>query len=139
MLGVQNMISGSFGKIGNTYTIEAKRFSVQTGKVVNAVSRTYKGEIDGLLEQVESTAWELVEKSTPRPVQKVVMPSKSTREQPEEKVVKKKGSKRWLLWTGILVVAGGGAVLALQSQEEEPVTELPLPPPPPSNRVRAFR
>ena len=147
MLGVQKMISGSFGKLGSTYTIEAKVFSVQSGKVVNAVSKTYKGEIDGLLEQVEQIAWELANKKSPLKnftdaVQdpKAVAPSKPRYEQPLEKTIKKKGSKRWLLWTTILVSAGGGAAyFYLQSLEEEQGTELPLPPPPPSGRVSSFR
>ena len=43
LLGVQNMVSGSFGLLGNTYTIDAKMFSVETGATVRSVSKTYKG------------------------------------------------------------------------------------------------
>jgi len=49
LLGVQKMITGSFGKIGNSYTIEARMFSVESGKTEKTVSKTYKGEVDGLL------------------------------------------------------------------------------------------
>jgi len=39
MLGVQNMISGAFGKLGSTYTIDAKMFSVESGATVKTVSK----------------------------------------------------------------------------------------------------
>ncbi len=60
LLGVQNMVSGSFGKLGNSYTIDAKLFSVSTGGTIRSVSKTYKGEVDGLLNIIEIVAWELV-------------------------------------------------------------------------------
>ena len=60
LLGVQNMVSGSFGKLGNSYTIDAKLFSVSTGGTIRSVSKTYKGEVDGLLTIIEIVAWELV-------------------------------------------------------------------------------
>ena len=49
LLGVQNMVSGSFGKLGNSYTIDAKMFSVETGATIRTVSKTYKGAVDNLL------------------------------------------------------------------------------------------
>ena len=60
LLGVQKMITGSFGKIGNSYTIEARMFTVESGETEKTVSKTYKGEVDGLLPQIQIVAWELV-------------------------------------------------------------------------------
>ena len=54
------MITGSFGKIGDAYTIEARIFSVESGQTEKTVSKTYKGEVDGLLPQIRIVAWELV-------------------------------------------------------------------------------
>jgi|TARA_B100001971_G_scaffold48577_1_gene43935 TolB-like protein len=135
LLGVEFMISGAIGKLGDTYTIDAKMFSVATGAAESMKSITYTGKVDGLITEIEILAWDILSLNPPRKLKKrqkagVAQVASSD----------KGGSNRWLLWTGILVaVAGGGAVLALQSQEDEPVTELPLPPPPPSNRIRAFR
>ena len=53
LLGVQNMVSGSFGKLGNSYTIDAKMFSVETGATIRTVSKTYKGAVDNLLTVIE--------------------------------------------------------------------------------------
>ena len=60
LLGVQNMVSGSFGKLGNTYTVDAKMFSVETGATIRSSSKTHKGDVDGLLVIIEIVAWELV-------------------------------------------------------------------------------
>ena len=60
LLGVQNMVSGSFGKLGNTYTIDAKMFSVETGATIRTSSKEYKGEVDGLLPIIQIVGWELV-------------------------------------------------------------------------------
>ena len=62
---------------------------------------------------MEQIAWELANKESPLKdftdsVQdpELVSPSRPRYEQPLEKTIKKKGSKRWLLWTTILVAAG---------------------------------
>lgn len=60
LLGVQKMITGSFGKIGNSYTIETRIFSVESGKTEKTISKTVRGEVDGLLTLIEIAAWELV-------------------------------------------------------------------------------
>ncbi len=60
LLGVQYMVSGSINKLGNTYTIDAKMFSVETGANIKTVSRTLRGRIDELVPLMEAIAWELV-------------------------------------------------------------------------------
>ena len=60
MLGVQLMINGSIGKIGNTYTIDAKMFSVATGATERSKNVTHEGDIEGLLVEMQILAWEIV-------------------------------------------------------------------------------
>ena len=60
LLGVQYMINGVLGKIGDSYTIDAKMFSVETGETVQAVNTTYEGEIEGLLLEMQILSWEIV-------------------------------------------------------------------------------
>ena len=60
------MISGSIGKVGKTYTIDIKMFSVETGATERTESATYKGEIDGLLTEMEILAWEIVGMDAPQ-------------------------------------------------------------------------
>ncbi len=110
MLGVQKMISGSFGKLGNTYTIEAKMFSVETGQTERAVSKRYKGEIDGLLDQIAIVAWELMGLQAPADL----LARAGVKPPEPEKVAKEGGGSNWLLWTLVgLGVAGGGAAAAM--------------------------
>ena len=60
LLGVQYMINGVLGKMGDSYTIDAKMFSVETGETVQAVNTTYEGEIEGLLLEMQILSWEIV-------------------------------------------------------------------------------
>lgn len=60
MLGVTMMYSGSIGKIGATYTVDVRGVSVETGQIINTMSRDYRGEIDGLITEIEHLAWDLV-------------------------------------------------------------------------------
>ena len=66
MLGVESMISGAIGKLGNTYTIDAKMFSVSTGAAENMKSITYSGMVDGLITEIEILAWEILDLKPPR-------------------------------------------------------------------------
>lgn len=60
LLGVQYMISGSIGKIGDTYTIDAKMVSVQTGATDASKNVTYAGKVDGLITEIEILAWTIL-------------------------------------------------------------------------------
>ena len=66
LLGVQNMVSGAFGKLGSSYTIDAKMFSVETGATIRTVSKTYKGPVDNLLTVIEVVGWEIVGLKAPQ-------------------------------------------------------------------------
>ena len=110
LLGVQNMVSGSFVKLGNSYTIDAKLFSVSTGGTIRSVSKTYKGEVDGLLTIIEIVAWELV--GLQAPADKLAKlasadPSQAAAVKKERKPMGRM-TKVTLLWIGL----GGGAYAA---------------------------
>ena len=60
MLGVQFMISGALGKLGETYTIDAKMFEVATGAAEKTINTTYAGKVDGLIIEIEILAWEMM-------------------------------------------------------------------------------
>jgi len=124
LLGVQNMISGSFGKLGSTYTIDAKMFSVESGATIRTSSKTYKGEVDGLLPIIQIVAWELVGLEPPAdlvalavggaaPVAEVRAPKKPMN----------KGLKR-IIWATILLGGGGYGAFAAGLFDAAPV---PLP------------
>ena len=60
LLGVQFMISGTIGKLGDTFTIDVKMFSVETGATERSVNATHEGDISGLLTEMQILAWEIV-------------------------------------------------------------------------------
>jgi TolB-like protein len=123
LLGVQQMVAGSFGKIGNSYTIDAKIFSVETGATIKTVSKTYRGEVDGLITEIEILAWELVGLEPPEELlarQKAGMPVAAA---PAKE--KKRGG--WLLWAVLGLAAAGGGAYFLLGGEQAPAV-LPEPP-----------
>ena len=60
LLGVQFMINGSIGKIGDSFTIDVKMFSVETGATERSKNVTHEGDIEGLLVEMQILAWEIV-------------------------------------------------------------------------------
>jgi len=127
LLGVQNMVSGSFGKLGNTYTVDAKIFSVETGATIRSSSKTHKGEVDGLLTIIEIVAWELVGLQAPADLLAKVGGPATIADAPKK--VKKpmsKGAKR-TMWTVLILGGGLGGAYAAGVFDTDPI---PLPEPP---------
>ena len=118
------MVSGSFGKLGTTYTIDAKMFSVETGATIRTSSKTYKGEVDGLLPIIQIVAWELV--GLEPPAELVALAAGGAAPAAVLKEPKKpmsKGMKRFL-WATILLGGGGYGAYAAGLFDSAPV---PLP------------
>jgi len=126
LLGVQKMITGSFGKIGNSYTIEARMFTVESGKTEKTVSKTYKGEVDGLLTEIQVVAWELVGLQPPADL--LASAGIAPPEEVAEAKPKKKGGGKFLRNTAIVLLLAGGGYYAYMMMGEE---DLPMPPDPP--------
>ena len=66
MLGVQFMINGAIGKLGDTYTIDVKMFSVATGAAENMQSVTYEGKVEGMIVEIEILAWTILGLDAPK-------------------------------------------------------------------------
>ncbi|MBL7961029.1 PEGA domain-containing protein [bacterium] len=49
LLGVEAMIAGDIGKVGDTYTIDLRLIDVQTGKIIQTQTQDFVGKVDGLL------------------------------------------------------------------------------------------
>ena len=127
LLGVQNMVSGAFGKLGNTYTVDAKMFSVETGATIRSSSKTHKGDVDGLLVIIEIVAWELVGLQAPADLLARAGGGEQVVAAPKEpKKPMSKGAKR-LMWTVLLLGGGLGGAYAAGVFDTPPV---PLPEPP---------
>ena len=125
LLGVQNMVSGSFGKLGNSYTIDAKMFSVETGATIRTVSKTYKGPVDNLLTVIEVVGWEIVGLKAPQDKLDILAAADPALASGAKKSGGGGKTLRRLMWTTL--VLGGGAAAYLAATVEDPV---PLPEPP---------
>ena len=123
LLGVHNMISGAFGKLGNTYTIDVKMFSVETGATVKTVSKSYKGEIDGLITEIEILAWEILSLTPPE----YLLAKQEASDQPVAQVSQKEKGSGWLRWTTLGLAATGVGVYYYLNLEPAP-SVLPEPP-----------
>ena len=69
LLGVQNMIGGSIGRVGETFTLDVRMISVQSGISLMTKQKTYAGKIDGLIIEVEVLAYELYGTTVPDELQ----------------------------------------------------------------------
>ncbi len=56
LIGVQEMVGGTIGKIGETYTLDLRIIDVTTGRIIKTVSDDYRGDADGLLGVLENAA-----------------------------------------------------------------------------------
>jgi formylglycine-generating enzyme required for sulfatase activity/TolB-like protein len=49
MIGVQQMIGGSIGKVGSVFSVSVRIIDIETGEILKIISYDYTGEIGGLL------------------------------------------------------------------------------------------
>ncbi len=63
LLGVESMIAGDIGKLGETYTIDLRMIDIQTGALTYSQSKNHKGKLDELLDVLQLVADELVKVS----------------------------------------------------------------------------
>lgn len=49
MLGAQQMVGGSIGRLGNVFTITARVINVETGEIINVTTYDHEGDIGSLL------------------------------------------------------------------------------------------
>ncbi len=109
MLGVQFMVNGAIGKLGDTYTIDVKMFSVATGAAESMKSVTYAGKVDGLIVEIELLAWTTLGLDPPKSLikkQRRFAEGGQMTDGPE-------GGTNWMLWGGIGLAVLGGAAVAL--------------------------
>lgn len=71
LLGVESMIAGDIGKLGETYTIDLRMIDVQTGGLIQSQSQNHKGKIDGLLDVMQTMANALAEAAEGRTTAKL--------------------------------------------------------------------
>ena len=105
LLGVQFMINGVIGKIGNKYTIDCKMFSVETGETVKTSNATYEGNISDLLLEMQIMAWDIVN---------LEIPDKLKFQKYNRALMVTDANPNWLIWVLIFTGASWGAFLPME-------------------------
>ena len=113
LLGVQQLVAGSVGKIGNLYTISIRVVDVKTGRIAMSLNVDYKGSID-----------EVLTKATPQIAQQLIEKTQSKDKKTASSTGKKEttvkpGDNNWMYWTaaGVVVVGGGAAAYLLLNKK----------------------
>ncbi len=102
ILGIQQIIAGSIGMLGKTYSINVRIISVETGKILNSVTHNYTGPFENLLTtEMSVVANRLAD------VEIVYKPRT-----PQKRVRDNKKRKRNFLITSLSLVALGVGVIA---------------------------
>ncbi len=65
LLGVEKMVTGSIGKIGELFNINVRLFDVETGQIKNTVSQKHEGSVEDLLDVINRVGIELASTSAP--------------------------------------------------------------------------
>lgn len=118
ILAVDELVSGRIGRVGQTYTITARRVSVETGEVLRSVTHNTRGEIDDVLtELVPKVASDLVrnpsEVMASSPPLPPVVPVDTAPAVPLGPAVVESSAPVWPWVVGGVAVLGGGAVAAI--------------------------
>ena len=119
MLGAQMMVTGSVGKVGNTYTVDVRIINVRNRRVIFAKTSNSTGKIDALLQLMNEIAWEL---AYPKSKQ--------------QQLTEDKGSKKWWYVLGGTALVGGGitALMLLKGNDHGGASEvIGMPPEPPKH------
>ena len=59
LLGIKNIIVGSFHQIADTCSIKAQMVNVKDREAEKTIERIHVGNIEGVLPKIQVTAWEL--------------------------------------------------------------------------------
>jgi len=106
LLSVNMLLTGSLGRIGNTYSLSLRLVDVKTGEVTGSVTKTQKGDIEMVLTEL-----------LPPAVSQLISPDKAlaastSTPQPVAQKTESKGSViPWIV--GGTVVAGAGIAAAI--------------------------
>lgn len=126
LLGVDHMVTGSIGKVGQTYSVSLRMINVASGEIVRSLNKYYKGEIDGVLTDVlPAVADELAGKgavvsAAKAPEQEkapqVVAASGDVKDNKPQPVIKKKRRKWPWVVLGVVAVGVGSVAIVFNAK-----------------------
>lgn len=118
ILAVDQLISGRIGRVGQTYTISARRVDVRTGEVLRSITRNTRGEIDDVLTLLVPDVAEDLVKDPGRSSETVATSvaadsARAAAASPEGIQPSEEGRPLWPWIAGGAVLVGGGVAGAL--------------------------
>lgn len=114
VLGIQQVLAGSIGKVGRAYSISARIISVESGQIVKSVSHHFTGPIEDLL----TTEMDVVVKKLTG-----VTTAFSDKGSLKRKRDKKKLKRNLLITGGLAVIGGGVAAVLILTGDDQPTAE----------------
>lgn len=110
LLGIERVVVGSVGKIGETYSLSIRMVDVSTGEILAGSRRNYKGAVDDALQQVVPDVVQELTRTETRSADSGASADK----------IEKKRSSGVLWWTlGGVAVAGGAVAAYLLLADDE--------------------
>lgn len=97
-LGVDQLVSGRIGRLGDTYVLELRRTDVRRAKTIASALQTATGSEDAIIEAIRQAVARLYGAAAPTPLVAVEKPAQS------------KGGAGWTVLGSIMTVAGAGGV-----------------------------
>ena len=122
LLGVETIVTGNIGKIGDTYTIDTRLINVEKGKIIKSISQDYQGKADGLLNILKSIADAMADNSNSVTAGTDLIGTSS---------LSKYDKKLWYIIGGAAIVGGGVALL--WNRGGKGATRIPIMDLPPNN------
>lgn len=127
LLAVNKMLTGSLGRIGNTYSLSLRMVDVESGEVTGSVTKSKSGDIDAVLtDLLPSAVRQLV---SPEDATATADPTPASGKSPPPNKDQGSSAVYWIVGGVVLVGAGVAAALLLMNDESSTSD----PPPTPSN------
>jgi curli biogenesis system outer membrane secretion channel CsgG len=124
LLGAEQLVAGSIGKVGKAYSINVRIISIRTGEILNNVSHSYSGPIEDLLTTEMKTVAQQLASVQSKPG------AQAGNKGAEKSTAARKRSPMPVIMTtvgaGVVVIGGAAAFLMLSKKSaasSEPVRE----------------
>ena len=89
LIGIKKAIVGSFELAADTCKISGQLINIDSSKSEKSATRTYIGELEGIVPYVQVIAWELADIEAPKDILSIVNPKEE---------VENQSRWRWLAW-----------------------------------------
>ena len=113
LLGIERIVVGSVGKVGETYSLSIRMVDVGTGEVLASSRQNHRGAIDDVLQEVVPMVVQELTRSGSRQDDKAASTGDASVEE------KKSGGVWWWTLGGVAVAGGAVAAYLLLASDEE--------------------